>query len=424
MFEVHDSISQLPGATAPRKLIIQRAQEYLDSLAQESKSDPTLLRELAAAYVRLAIVQGNPNDANVGDTPKALQNNRKAVELLEAGLSLDSSNRDMRRELAECNLNLATIQATLGDKSGDKQALEKAVRILEDLATSQPEDLKAEAVLGDTYGDMGLSFNRENDLAQGLAYNEKALAIFERLARGDPKNDQYQTRLASSHKRVASVLMIQNHLDAALEHERAALAIDEEQLAMHPDNARARYSITFTYSDTGFILGRQGHFDAAIESYSKALAIRAALAAADPADIRARQGLTNTYYSIGINLESKGDFPAALDFWKKALAIRETLSRADPANESLRSSIANTQSSIGGLYTEMAFKGGTPPTEVLQSCGESETWIRRALPSWLDRKAKGKLFGDEVRAFAQIYENLEKCDRAIARLKRTAKSSP
>src|SRR6266446_7992167 len=53
MFEVHDSIRDLPGATAARKLIIQRAQEYLDSLAQESKSDPALLRELASAYSKL-----------------------------------------------------------------------------------------------------------------------------------------------------------------------------------------------------------------------------------------------------------------------------------------------------------------------------------------------------------------------------------
>ncbi|HWY58111.1 MAG TPA: serine/threonine-protein kinase, partial [Terriglobales bacterium] len=46
IFEVHDSIQELPGATAARKLIIQRAQEYLDGLAQESQSDPALLREL------------------------------------------------------------------------------------------------------------------------------------------------------------------------------------------------------------------------------------------------------------------------------------------------------------------------------------------------------------------------------------------
>src|SRR5229473_7054594 len=106
MFEVHDSIRELPGATAARKLIIERAQEYLDSLAQESKSDPALLRELAAAYSRLASVQGNVRDANVGDTPKAVQNYRKAAELLEASASLEPSSRETHLELAQSYINL------------------------------------------------------------------------------------------------------------------------------------------------------------------------------------------------------------------------------------------------------------------------------------------------------------------------------
>jgi eukaryotic-like serine/threonine-protein kinase len=56
IFEVHDSIRSLPGATAARKIILERAQEYLDSLAADSKSDPLLLRELSAAYIRIAAV--------------------------------------------------------------------------------------------------------------------------------------------------------------------------------------------------------------------------------------------------------------------------------------------------------------------------------------------------------------------------------
>src|SRR5258708_16529294 len=119
MFEVHDSIRDLPGATAARKLIIQRAQEYLDSLAQESKSDRAVLRELASAYSRLASVQGNARDANVGDTPKAVQNYRKASALLETDASLEPTNREARLDWAQANLNLGLCLLQTGDKNGN-----------------------------------------------------------------------------------------------------------------------------------------------------------------------------------------------------------------------------------------------------------------------------------------------------------------
>src|SRR5579863_6914595 len=264
IFEVHDSIRDLPGATAARKLIVQRAQEYLDGLAQESQADPELLRELASAYVRLADVQGHPRDANLGDTPKALQNTRKAVELLGTALSLNPLNLDIHRELAESYLDLSYIQFTSGDKNGRKQSLDNASKILEELAAAHPEDLKVQADLADAYAATAFQFNEKNDMAQGLIYHQKALGIYQRLANADPRNEKYQTQLSFSHKRIAGVLIVQNQLQPAFEHEQAALAIDEAQLALHPDNARTRYNITFAYGDTGFILRRQGDLDGAL----------------------------------------------------------------------------------------------------------------------------------------------------------------
>lgn len=421
MFEVHDSIRDLPGATAARKLIIQHAQEYLDSLAQESKSDPSLLRELAAAYARLASVQGNGYDANVGDTPKAVQNSRKAVELLEAGLSLDPSNRDMRRELAERIVDSATIFYRSGDKSGYKASLDRAVQILENLAASNPEDLKTEADLAGAYAEMGYRFNEENNFTEGLTYQEKALTIFQRLATTDPRNEQYQTKLSFSHKRVGGVLIMQNQLSAALEHERAALEIDEAQLALHPDSARTRYNITFTYSDTGFILGRLGDFDGAINQYRKALAIRAVLAAADPQDTKAKEGLANTHNYIGWNLCKKGDLAAALVSYRKGLALRETLSEKDPADEPLRFKVAQSQSNIGDVYAAMAFRPEVAAKDKLAYCRESEIWNRKALPMWQQMKAEGKILAPDLEVLAKINQNLESCGHitAPARQKRS-----
>jgi eukaryotic-like serine/threonine-protein kinase len=414
MFEVHDSIRDLPGATAARKLIIQRAQEYLDSLAQESKSNPALLRELAAAYARLASVQGNARDANVGDTPKAVQNYHKAAELLEADVSLEPANREARLELAQNYMSLGLCLQQAGDKNGNKETTQKALGILESLATSNPDDQKTQAALGEVYAQAASHFRADNDLKQALNYHEMALRIYQRLAKYNPTNQLYQTQLSFSHKRIAGNLIEQNQLPAALEHERAALEIDEAQLTLHPDSVSTRYNITFTYSDTGYILAKQGNFDAAVNYYRKALGIRAALAAADPQDSKAKDGLANTHNYIGWVLRQKGDFAGALDSYKKGLALREMLSEKDPANEPLRLKVALSQENIGDVYAALAFRPRIAAKDELTYCRESETWNRKALPIWQQMKTQGKLITAELQELTKITHNLEKCGRITA----------
>jgi serine/threonine protein kinase len=409
MFEVHDSIRDLPGATAARKLILQRAQEYLDSLAQESKSDPALLRELAAAYARLASVQGNALDANLGDTPKAVQNYRKAAELLEADVSLEPANREARLELAQTYMSLGFCLLHAGDRKGNKETTQKALGILESLATSNPDDQKTQAELGEAYSQVASNFRPDNDPRHASNYYEMALSIYQRLAKSDPTNQLYLTRLSFSHKRIAGNLIEQNQLPAALEHERAALEIDEAQLTLHPDSVRTRYNITFTYSDIGYILAKQGNFDAAVNYYRKTLGIRAALAAADPQDSKAKEGLANTHNYIGWVLRQKGDFAGALDSYKKGLALREMLSEKDPANEPLRFKVALSQENIGDVYAAMAFRPRVAARDKLAYCRESETWNRKALPMWQKMKAQGKLITAELQELTKITHNLEKC---------------
>src|SRR5207244_71303 len=62
LFELHDAIAPLPGSTKARELLLRRAQEYLDSLAQEAKGDTALQRERAVAYQRIGDVRARPGN--------------------------------------------------------------------------------------------------------------------------------------------------------------------------------------------------------------------------------------------------------------------------------------------------------------------------------------------------------------------------
>ena len=58
LFEFHDSVRDLPGATPARELVIRRALEYLEKISRAEGSTPDMQRELAEAYQRISRVQG------------------------------------------------------------------------------------------------------------------------------------------------------------------------------------------------------------------------------------------------------------------------------------------------------------------------------------------------------------------------------
>src|SRR5271165_5398458 len=81
LFEFHNAIQYLPGSTPARKLLVQRALEYLSKLEKEAHGDGGLERELAEAYLKVGDVQGNPYAANVGDPKGAVRSYDEALRI-------------------------------------------------------------------------------------------------------------------------------------------------------------------------------------------------------------------------------------------------------------------------------------------------------------------------------------------------------
>ena len=68
VFEMNDGIANLQVRRRWEELLVTRALEYLDSLAEkEAQGDAFLQLDLALAYVRVGDLQGGPSTANLGD---------------------------------------------------------------------------------------------------------------------------------------------------------------------------------------------------------------------------------------------------------------------------------------------------------------------------------------------------------------------
>lgn len=422
IFDVHDAVSTLPGATAARKLIVDRALKYLDRVAIEAADDDSLRRELAAGYLRLGEVQGKSGRSNLGDFGAAIQSFRKAIKLLEL-LQAGRSTPADQRLLAGAYDNLAYVQWDAGDPAGASESDRKALALRQALAGRvSPLELNKELSL--SYHSIGLHRGLAGDYTGALESYQKFLEARERIARADPKSASNQRNLSLAHKRVGAVLIVTGHLSDALAHYQAAEAIDEKRVAAGPNNAEARMDLTFAYSDIGDILRKQGQGRAALAQYQKVEAIRTQLAAADPNDQRAQSSLSSTYEHIAGVQWDLGDRRTSLAYHQKALVLVERLLAANPDSAAHRTEVATVSVAIGNIYAAMAAQRNGPSTSQLVLLQQARDYYQRTQQMVAALKAAGVPDSDAAEASRQATRQLVRCDAAIARLSASGVRTP
>lgn len=196
LFDIHDSIQNLPGATAARKLLVDRAVQYLDSLAQEASRDPGLQREVASAYERLGDVQGRPLASSLGDEAGALQSYNKSLDLRERLARTSQANADDAVSLAKIHRLIANAAVESADIRGALEHAKKALAVTTAASDSGSGNTKAAAselawdymALGMVESGGGFNSAGLGDPDSAIRDFEKALAIASLLLRDDPGN--------------------------------------------------------------------------------------------------------------------------------------------------------------------------------------------------------------------------------------------
>ncbi len=161
MFDLHDSISTLPGSTKAREKLVRTGLEYVDALVADGSLNPDLQREVAASYARLGAVQGGAN-SNLGDDAGARQSYEKAIRVSGALVASRFATDEDRLQLA--NLHLALGQ--LGD--GFEEQFAEALRIEKEILGRQPDHFGARQALSATYASLS-SGSRQSERARAGA---------------------------------------------------------------------------------------------------------------------------------------------------------------------------------------------------------------------------------------------------------------
>ena len=468
LFDYHDQIAALPGSMKVRERMVKDALQYLDNLSKDAGNDKGLLREIAAAYERVAAVQGGVamsgrgtilSPSNLGDMPGALESLKRAVAIREKVFGMGGSNGEVRQELAYCyaavgflyvlngppdkaveylrkgipimeqqaavdgsdqdlqyklwNMYLGLAKAlgnpavpNLGDTKGAMEYMNKAKLVGDKLTMDYPESREYIRMQGASYNAFGQMFVGAGQQREALENFQQAAAIDRRLVQLDPSNINYKRELAVQLGNVGGILSELNEHPAAIENTREAVAIYEAMMATDPSDAANLRNAAVGYRNLAVALGTDGRAEA-LKDFNKSLEILAGLVSKDANNADFRRQWAYTYLALSRFQVKANDLNGAVESAQRGIKIDEALVASSPTNVSATNTLAQLYRQLGDSDVALAAKGSN------QQWGAAKEAYQRALDIYQDLKNKGTLNAADTNKPDELVKEIAKCDAVL-----------
>jgi eukaryotic-like serine/threonine-protein kinase len=412
MFEIHDSIRDLPGSTPARRLIVTRALEYLDGLNDQSQGDTSLQKELAAAYERVGDVLGYPYAANLGDWPGALQSYRKALAIRESLAASASGDAQPQLDLAADYFKLAQILEASGDFTGALDAVRTALPITQKLAAAENNPARADQFAGSYYFIAGLLI-RTGDPKAALENYRHAAAIREAAMQSSPGNLFLRVHLAADFAGESKSLEETGDLAHAVQTQARAISILQDVSRANSNSATLREYLGEAISRIAFYRLDQGNPTAGLEAYRQAHKVFQDLLAADSKDILAKSNFAFTDNGIASSLVALHEPTRAIKVFREAIARFEEMSPRTAGNRYPRSGLAESYSGLGTAYAALAAREDCPAAARRSYWEQARASCEKSFALWDEKQKLGELESGERREAREVAQCIAKCNSEL-----------
>jgi len=441
LFDFHDSIADLNGATQAREMVAKKAQEYLSTLAQEAGDDRELLWELSTAYLKLGDVQGRPGFSRTGDTAGALKSYEQSLDIRRRLVTLEPNNTEYQLGLAVTLSRFGPINQVLGNPSLSAERMRESMEIADrllpkshDLTTFQAA-FRAPAFLGDALSELGnydealAMYQKSLSIADrmkneslppkevtlrfvvalerlGFVYGIKGqwqkavdadqdmLTRTEELLAMDPTSLDYQRDKATALDHVGDSFRGVKNYPKALEYGQRGLAMYEDILRKDPQNARTKKDVGDCSHHVSETLLASGDYRGASSLLERTIGIRRELAAQDKTNVEYPDDLANSLMLSGESLEASGNSTKALEAYQEARAISEPIVAAHPRRIDYRRDLARLYTDIGGAFVAMSHQD------------EAAVWYQKGLDLWKELQDQHALWAKETDRPREVAANL------------------
>lgn len=348
--DIYNSVAELPGSIATRRLIALESQHYLDKLASDDLSDVTLLSNLSLAYGRIADVQGRPSSANLGQSALALENYAKAQAISEKIVNETPAQRRARAQIYRRKGDLLAWQGNVEDAIVE---LKRSRAMLETLQQEQPQKVAARIDyaynlinLGDRSGHP--SFQNIGQPAEAIEYYSQAIELLHPVAEG-ASNRELLRSYAVALERMGTMQLSNDKLAAAQASFEASRDIRLQLVADHPEHMNIQRDAGIAMEQIGKVRQRRGDTAGAIDDLNDALEAYLRLYAIDTKDVNAKRTVAIGRENLADALVQHGDSQAALEQLSKAEKLLQELLAIDPGTPRLVDNLAKVRKKLQNL---------------------------------------------------------------------------
>ncbi|MBI5434404.1 MAG: serine/threonine protein kinase [Planctomycetes bacterium] len=316
LFDVHDSIARLPGATDARATLLSTALGTLDQLSSERSDQADLNLDLFEAYSRLASIYSDASSGSLARSDDALASLEKARAIAER-FAPDSSER--LRLVGIVEYREGEVEFLRNQLLDAEARFTRAIEILKRV----PEDAHSY----DSWRNFGSAYTRLAMLARFRGEFDVAgcwldLAVLHHRERADASQD------AADHWQVAVVLQergvaseASGDVAGAAEAKRAALAILEDLLGENPENVACRNSVALVAASLARTLVKLERFDDALPYAVRAVDLQRVSAYEDLEDGTAARLLHPSLVTLGRLRLALHEFENARSVFEEAAAV-------------------------------------------------------------------------------------------------------
>ena len=269
--------------------------EYLDSVSQDAGGDPDLERELAKGYQRLAVVQGNSTESNLGEVEAGIKSDRKALALFEAVAAANP--RSVQDQINVAMLYRILSFSALNDDAGRKD-LERAIAITDHILQIDPKNTVALSESAIQQQNLAFMFDASGDRSHAIEAYRRNYEIKLGLWKSNP---QFKGHI---HGMGISMVMLGEALAHMGSRDEGAKFIAQgigfyESLIKEVKGINERRELIISREKGADVLLMNGDAAEALAIYKKAQDDLEALAKPDPANTMLQIDLADTHFYQG-----------------------------------------------------------------------------------------------------------------------------
>ncbi|WP_386069125.1 protein kinase [Tahibacter sp. UC22_41] len=340
LFDYHEGIQKLAGSLPMQQRLVRDGIGYLERLSTEAGDDADLWREIAAGYLKVGDLQGNPYGANLGDFAGAARSYAHADTAL-AQAEARGETAATRLWRARLLLRHAYLHYQNTELDPARERTREALGLFDALHAAAPGDLDTTMEYSDAldlYGELlGLRGDDGKPDADGARRHQLQAAELRRaeLAK-TPDDKRVRYAVYNSLLREGIYRVERNEMTQAETALLDALRLIRELVATDPND-------TYRQREVGVVLARLvqvqdalGKLDASVDSALQGVALMEGMLARDPDNDSIREGVTSTTGWAARQLVRAGRAGEALPMVRRQIAVNEARLRAAPDNPAIR----------------------------------------------------------------------------------------